>query len=148
MKSVSRTLAVVAVAVVLAVAAGLGAGRGTSHAQASLVNNFPGRFYAPYVDMTAFPTQSLVSDSQNGGISFYSLAFITADSSSPCLAAWGSAVPLSQLGTFLPNLDSDVQSVRSPGGDVIVSFDRQAGTELAQSCTSQSALQAQYQSII
>src|SRR5215472_16132691 len=150
MKSVSvlRTLAVGGVAIALAVAAGLGVGRVTTHAQTTLVNNFPGHFYAPYVDMTASPTQSLVNDSQSGGIKFFSLAFITADSSSPCLAAWGSAVPLSQLSTFLPNLDSDVQSLRSQGGDVIVSFGGEAGTELAQSCTSESALQAQYQSII
>jgi chitinase len=98
--------------------------------------------------MTASPTQSLVADSQNGGIKFYSLAFITADESTPCEAAWGSAVPLSQLSTFLPNLDSDIQTLRSQGGDVIVSFGGEAGTELAQSCTSESALQAQYQSII
>jgi chitinase len=52
------------------------------------------------------------------------------------------------LSTFLPNLDSDIQTVRSRGGDVIVSFGGEAGSELAQSCTSQSALQAQYQSII
>jgi chitinase len=148
MKSVSRTLGGVLVAGALALTAVLGVGRLNSHAQTSLVNNFPGHVYAPYVDLTASPTQSLVGDSQSGGIKFYSLAFITANSSRPCEAAWGSAVPLSQLSTFLPNLDSDIQSLRSRGGDVTVSFGGAAGTELAQSCTSQSALQAQYQSII
>jgi hypothetical protein len=148
MKSVSRALGGVLVAAALATAAILGLSRPATHAQTSLVNNFPARFYAPYVDMTASPTQSLVADSQNGGIKFYSLAFITADESTPCEAAWGSAVPLSQLSTFLPNLDSDIQSLRSQGGDVIVSFGGEAGTELAQSCTSEGALQAQYQSII
>src|SRR5215471_17280212 len=148
MKSVSRTLGAGLVAVALATTAVLGVSRLNGHAQTSLVNNFPGRYYAPYVDMTASPTQSLVADFQNGGIKFYSLAFITADESTPCEAAWGSVVPLSQLSTFLPNLDSDIQSLRSQGGDVIVSFGGEAGTELAQSCTSESALQAQYQSII
>jgi len=148
MKPVSRALGGVAVAAALAAAAALGVNHPATHAQTSLVNNFPGHYYAPYVDMTASPTQSLVSDSQSGGIKFYSLAFITADESTPCEAAWGSAVPLSQLSTFLPNLDGDVRSLRGTGGDVIVSFGGEAGTELAQSCTSQSALQAQYQSII
>jgi Carbohydrate binding domain/Glycosyl hydrolases family 18 len=148
MKSVSRPLGGVLVAAALATAAVLGLGRPGTHAQTSLVNNFPGHYYAPYVDMTASPTRSLVADSQNGGIKFYSLAFITADTATPCEAAWGSAVPLNQLSTFLPNLDSDIQSLRSQGGDVIVSFGGEAGTELAQSCTSESALQAQYQSII
>ncbi len=119
-----------------------------THAQTTLVNNFPAHYFAPYVDMTAWPTQSLTQDTQNGGIMFYSLAFITNSSSSSCTAAWGSAVPLSQLSVYLPNLDSDIQYVRSHGGDVLVSFGGAAGTELAQSCTSVSALQAQYQSII
>src|SRR5215472_9291419 len=148
MRSVSRTLASVGVAILSAAAAAAGIGHLATHAQTALVNNFPAHFFAPYVDMTAFPTQSLVSDTQNGGIRFYSLAFVTADESAPCEAAWGSAVPLSQLTTYLPNLDSDIGSVRSHGGDVTVSFGGQAGTELAQSCTSESALQAQYQSII
>jgi hypothetical protein len=148
MRSVPRALARSGVAIVVALAMGLGAGRPATHAQTALVNNFPGHYYAPYVDMTAFPTQSLVGDMQNGGIRFYSLAFITTATTSSCLAAWGSAVPLSQLGTFLPNLDGDIASLRSRGGDVIVSFGGAAGTELAQSCGSQAALQAQYQSII
>ncbi|HYW23023.1 MAG TPA: carbohydrate binding domain-containing protein [Terriglobales bacterium] len=148
MRSVSRALGAVVVAAALATTAVLGSSRLNGHAQASLVNNFPGHYYAPYVDLTASPTQSLVADSRNGGIEFYSLAFITADESTPCEAAWGSAVPLSQLSTFLPNLDSDIRSLRSQGGDVIVSFGGEAGTELAQSCTSESGLQAQYQSII
>jgi len=119
-----------------------------THASTSLVNNFPGHYFAPYVDMTAWPTQSLPQDTQNGGIKDYSLAFITNDESATCEAAWGGAVPLSQLSVYLPNLDSDIQTVRSQGGDVIVSFGGEAGTELADSCTSESALQAQYQSII
>jgi hypothetical protein len=149
MRSVSRTLAILCAAVAAALAGVVGAGNMlTTRAATSLVNNFPSRYFAPYVDLTASPTQSLPADTQNGGIKFYSLAFITNNNSSSCLAAWGSAVPLSQLSTFLPNLDSDIQTVRSRGGDVIVSFGGAAGSELAQSCTSQSALQAQYQSII
>jgi len=148
MRSVSRTLAIFGVALTAALAALTGTGNLSMRAQAALINNFPSHYFAPYVDMTAFPTQSLVSDTQNGGIKFYTLAFITNNSASSCQAAWGSAVPLSQLSTFLPNLDSDIQSVRGRGGDVIVSFGGAAGSELAQSCTSQSALQAQYQSII
>jgi hypothetical protein len=119
-----------------------------AHAATALVNNFPSRYFAPYVDMTAFPTQSLVSDSQNGGLKFYTLAFVQNDQNLGCTAAWGGVVPLNQLSTFLPNLDSDIQSVRSRGGDVIVSFGGAAGQELAEGCSSQSALQAQYQSII
>src|SRR5215467_5139725 len=97
MKSVPRSVGGVLVAAALAMTAVLGISRLTTHAQTALVNNFPGHYYAPYVDMTASPTQSLVGDSQNGGIKFYSLAFITADESTPCEAAWGSVVRRSRL---------------------------------------------------
>lgn len=119
-----------------------------THASTSLINAFPAHYFAPYVDMTAWPTQSLPQDTQNGGIKYYSLAFITNDESATCEAAWGGAVPLNQLSTFLPALDSDIATLRSQGGDVIVSFGGEAGTELADSCASEGTLQAQYQSII
>jgi Glycosyl hydrolases family 18/Carbohydrate binding domain len=114
--------------------------------QARAAGGFSAHYYAPYVDMGAWPTQSLVTDTQNGGIKYYTLAFVTNMGS--CTAAWAGAIPLSQLSVYLPNLDSDIATVRSQGGDVIASFGGQAGTELAQSCSSVSALQAQYQSII
>lgn len=145
-KSFVRLMAIPAIALVALTSALIGFRAVTTHASTSLVNNFPAHYFAPYVDMTAWPTQSLTQDTQNGGIKYYSLAFITSDGS--CEAAWGGVVPLSQLSTYLPNLDSDIQNVRSQGGDVVVSFGGQAGTELAQSCTSVSTLQAQYQSII
>jgi len=142
----ARIMAIPAIALIVLVGALAAFHVVPTHAATSLINNFPSHYFAPYVDMTAYPTQSLVNDTQNGGIKYYSLAFITSDGN--CEAAWGGVVPLSQLSTYLPNLDSDIQTVRSEGGDVIVSFGGEAGTELAQSCTSESALQAQYQSII
>jgi Glycosyl hydrolases family 18/Carbohydrate binding domain len=114
--------------------------------QVHAAGGFPAHYYAPYVDMGAWPTQSLVTDTQNGGIKYYTLAFVTNMGS--CTAAWAGAIPLSQLSVYLPNLDSDIDSLRGQGGDVIGSFGGQAGTELAQSCSSVSALQTQYQSII
>lgn len=148
MKAFARIVAIPAIILIAIVSLFIGFHPTTTHAQTSLVNNFPGHYFAPYVDMTAWPTQSLVQDTQNGGIRYYSLAFITNDESASCEAAWGGAVPLSQLSTYLPNMDSDIQSLRSQGGDVIVSFGGEAGSELAQSCTSLSALEAQYQAII
>lgn len=109
---------------------------------------FTSQFFAPYTDMSLFPTPSLTQITQNTGLKFYTLAFITNANTGSCLAAWGGSVPLSQESTFLPNLQSDIQFVRSQGGDVTVSFGGQAGTELADSCTSVSTLQAQYQAVI
>jgi chitinase len=148
MRRTARIVVIPLMLLVTLVSAFVGFRVTTTHASTSLVNNFPGHYFAPYVDMTAWPTQSLPQDTQNGGIKDYSLAFITNDESATCEAAWGGAVPLDQLQTFLPALDSDIQTLRGQGGDVVVSFGGEAGTELADSCASESALQAQYQSII
>lgn len=148
MKPSARIVAVLILLLITLASAFVGVRATTTHASTSLVNAFPAHYFAPYVDMTAWPTQSLPQDTQNGGIKYYSLAFITNDESATCEAAWGGAVPLNQLSTFLPALDSDIQTLRGQGGDVLVSFGGEAGTELADSCASEAALQAQYQSII
>lgn len=71
----------------------------------------------------------------------YTLAFII-DSGS-CTASWAGTIPLSS------NLYvSDIAAIRSRGGDVIASFGGAAGSELATTCGSASALQAQYQQVI
>jgi len=43
---------------------------------------------------------------------------------------------------------SDINTLRSKGGDVTISFGGAAGNELAQDCTTVSALQAQYQNVV
>lgn len=142
-RTLLKRIAVLVIASILSLAGVLGiAARPTRAA------GFTNQFFAPYVDMSLFPTPSLTQITQNTGLKFYTLAFITSANTSSCLAAWGGSVPLSQVSTFLPNLQSDIQFVRSQGGDVTVSFGGEGGTELADSCTSVSALQAQYQSII
>ncbi|HEU5370103.1 MAG TPA: carbohydrate-binding protein, partial [Ktedonobacterales bacterium] len=107
---------------------------------------FPSRFFAPYADITlSGPT--LQSVTQSTGQKFYTLAFITNGGGS-CNAEWAGTIPLNQTTTFLPHLDSDIAFVRSQGGDVIISFGGEAGQELAQTCTSATSLQAQYQAVI
>lgn len=72
----------------------------------------------------------------------YTLAFVIANGSA-CTASWAGTIPLSS------NLYvSDVATIRSKGGDVIASFGGAAGNELATTCGSASALQAQYQAVI
>ena len=122
MRSFVRILAGSLITLVSLLSALIGFRTISSHAQASLVNNFSSHYFAPYVDITAWPTPSLVQDTQNGGIKYYSLAFITNNAPLSCLAAWGGVVPLSQLSTYLPQVDSDIQHVCNQGGDVIVSF--------------------------
>ncbi len=104
---------------------------------------FPGAYFAPYQDVTIGPT--LQSVTQATGQKYYTLAFITGNG---CNADWAGTIPLNETGIYLPHLDSDIQYIRSQGGDVVISFGGEAGQELAQTCSSASSLQAQYQAVI
>jgi hypothetical protein len=115
-------------------------GSGGSTGGGSSSGAFPGHFFAPYVDVTVYPTFNLTQSASSAG-KYFTLAFIVDGGS--CQAAWGGVVPLSQNWML-----SDVQSLRANGGDVIVSFGGQSGSELAQSCSTAAAVQAQYQAVI
>lgn len=94
--------------------------------------------FAPYVDVTmSYP---LAANAAQVGY-HYTLAFII-DSGS-CTASWAGTIPLSS-NLYL----SDIKTIRSQGGDVVASFGGAAGSELATTCGSASALQAQYQAVI
>ena len=75
------------------------------------------------------------------GLKYHSLGFVV--SGTGCQASWGGYYDMTQ--NFLV---SDIASLRSLGGDVIVSFGGAAGTELAGSCSTVATLQAQYQAVI
>ena len=104
---------------------------------------FAGRVFAPYVDVTLSPTFQLTNSAPSVS-KFYTLAFIVDGDGGGCIAEWGAVIPLSTPGF----LTADIASLRAQGGDVIVSFGGEAGSELAQTCTSESTLQTQYQSVI
>ena len=102
---------------------------------------FPARFFAPYVDVLLYPAFPLAATAAQTGSKFYTLAFITAGAG--CDAKWGGIVGMSEN-----YLISDLNALRTNGGNVIVSFGGASGTELAQACNSVSALQTQYQAVI
>ncbi|HET9169025.1 MAG TPA: cellulose binding domain-containing protein [Actinospica sp.] len=99
-----------------------------------------GRF-APYADLSLYPLYNLGSEASTEGTKFFNLAFITAGGS--CTPEWGGVTSITDA-----SITSDIKSLRSAGGDVRVSFGGEAGTELAQSCTSAGSLAAAYQSVI
>lgn len=97
---------------------------------------------APYVDMGAWPTPSLPSIASATGLKQFSLGFVI-NGSAACTASW--------FGAFDPASGwdkADFDAIRAAGGDVRVSFGGENGTELAQSCTTVSALAAQYQNVV
>jgi hypothetical protein len=96
--------------------------------------------HAPYVDMGAWPSPDLPAMVSNGNLKNVTLAFITA---SACKAMWFNAYDPRQGWAR-----DQINAVRARGGDVKISFGGATGIELAQACTSVSALQAEYQAVV
>lgn len=100
----------------------------------------PGIAVAPYVDMGAWPTPVLADLVIGGNLKSLTLAFITATG---CKAMWFNAFdPRQGWGR------DQVDAIRARGGDVKISFGGATGIELAQSCTTVAALQAEYQAVV
>lgn len=127
---------------------------GTTSATASLIvgaptaiGSWPAQYYAPYVDITLYPTYNLVTAAQTQGIKYFALAFITADSHNQ--PAWGGydAYEVSG-GAFDMALRQQVAGVRAAGGDVTASFGGAANQELAQAITNVMQLTAAYQTVV
>jgi len=111
--------------------------------------NWSSRFFAPYVDMTLWPTYNLASAMTTANIKYFTLAFVVADSANGNIPSWGGFSSYDVNGSlFDQQVRAQVATVRSLGGDVMVSFGGENGAELAQSITNVSALENAYQSVI
>jgi hypothetical protein len=110
------------------------------------IGAWPAHVFAPYVDMTLWPTYDLVSTARNQGLRYFTLAFITADSAKK--PAWGGYSEYEVGTSFDAQMKNQISGVRALGGDVIVSFGGAAGQELALSITDVTALKNAYQSTI
>jgi hypothetical protein len=95
---------------------------------------------APYVDMGAWPTPVLTDMATAGNLKNFTLAFVTAVG---CRASWFNAYDPRTAWA-----KDQVDAIRARGGDVKISFGGASGQELAQACTSVSALQAEYQAVV
>ena len=102
---------------------------------------WPARVFAPYMYIGAGDHFQLTECDDACGQKFYTLAFIIADKENE--PAWDGRFPLEQ------NLYADqISAIRNRGGDVIVSFGGEGGTELAIAETNLAALEFKYQSVI
>jgi hypothetical protein len=115
------------------------AGGGTTPTPPS-AGNFPARFSAPYVP--EWENTNLVNLANATGHKFYTLAFII-NGAGTCNPTWNGddAITSGNQGNY-------INALRAIGGDVIVSFGGEGGTEIGRSCTSVSSLQAAYQKVI
>jgi Glycosyl hydrolases family 18 len=102
------------------------------------------KMVAPYVDMgMGYPYNDVPSMASSAGLLYATFAFIIANGSS-CQAAWDDYTPITSENTYA----GYIQSLRTAGGDGIISFGGAGGDELADVCTDTSSLQAQYQAVI
>ncbi|KAI8611252.1 hypothetical protein BC830DRAFT_1172044 [Chytriomyces sp. MP71] len=95
--------------------------------------------FAPYVDTTESSFDPVAYHTQTG-TNWYTLAFVTADANKN--PQW--AGNLVSSGWY----QSQVKAIRAFGGDIIISFGGEAGTELGLVATSASALADTYLSVI
>ena len=102
--------------------------------------DIPEKVFAPYADanITNF---DLISAADQTGLEYFTLAFILDEGG--CSPAWGGSIPLEH-----DHMLDEIQTIRSRGGDVIVSFGGSLGVELGTSCETVSDLEAAYQSVI
>lgn len=107
---------------------------------------WPERVYAPYVDVTLWPTPDLTSFASDQSVNFLTLAFVVADPQNQ--PSWGGYASYGLGSDFDAGLRARVDGVRSLGGDVMVSFGGANGRELAQAITDPTALKQAYQSVI
>jgi hypothetical protein len=111
--------------------------------------NWSSKFFAPYVDMTLYPTYSLTTAMTTTGIKNFTLAFVVADTANGNAPSWGGYSSYDvNGGAYDMALRSQVMAVRQAGGDVMVSFGGANGSELAQAITNLPKLESAYQSVI
>lgn len=102
---------------------------------------WPARVFAPYVYLGASDKFKLAACDDATGQKFFTLAFIIADPHGN--PAWDGRIPL------LENFYADqIAAIRRRGGDVIISFGGEGGTELAIAEKDPAALEQKYQAVI
>jgi hypothetical protein len=95
---------------------------------------------APYVDMSN-EQEPMLDEAAQAGLKTYTAAFVI---SAGCEPIWGDTLPV----TDDPAMDQEFATAKADGATPIVSFGGEGGTELAMACTTESSLQAAYQSVI
>ncbi|MFF3601743.1 chitinase [Kitasatospora indigofera] len=101
---------------------------------------FPTHYSAPYLEIDSSTAGDLAADLSASGDKFYTLAFLTPKSG--CTPMWERGSD--PVGAF----KSQIGSLQSAGGNVIISFGGAAGGELAQTCTSVPSLAAAYANVV
>ena len=101
---------------------------------------FPAHYAAPYLQVSTGDVGDMTADMNATGLKYYTLAFLIPQSG--CTPQWEDG------GFSLGQFNSQISSLQSAGGQVIISSGGAEGGELAQTCTSVSSLTAAYANIV
>ena len=112
----------------------------TLAASAASTAGFPAHFAAPYLQVDNSDVGDMAADQSASGVKDYTLAFLIPQSG--CTAEW------EDNGESVGAFTGQISSLQAAGGNVIISFGGESGGELAQTCTSVSALTAAYASVV
>jgi hypothetical protein len=102
--------------------------------------SFPTHFAAPYLQIASSDAGDMAADMKASGNKFYTLAFLIPKGS--CTAQWEDGND--PVGAFT----SQINSLKSAGGNVMISFGGASGGEPAEKCTSVSSLTAEYAKVV
>ena len=108
--------------------------------QATAANSYPARYAAPYLQIDNGDAGDMASDMSATGLKYYTLAFLIPQSG--CTPQWEDG------GESVGSFTSQINSLKSAGGNVIISFGGESGGEIAQTCTNVSSLTAAYANVV
>jgi hypothetical protein len=112
----------------------------SSAAVTPAAGSFPTHFAAPYLQIASSDAGDMAADMKASGNKFYTLAFLIPKGS--CTAQWEDNND--SVGAF----KTQINALKSAGGNVIISFGGASGGEPAEKCTSVSSLQAEYANVV
>lgn len=103
-------------------------------------------WFGGYVNVTSVPryefeSQDTASQGRTG------LSFVVSDPDDACTPSWDGYYELDDAAEKL-DLDTQIDTLRSNGGDVVVSFGGQSGTELATGCKDPDELYDAYSAVV
>jgi chitinase len=120
--------------------AGAGQQAGAPGRATAAAAGLPAQDAAPYLQITSGDAGDMAADLSASGDKYYTLAFLIPQSG--CTPQWEDGG--NPVGAFT----SQVNSLKSAGGNVIISSGGESGGELAQTCTSVSSLTAAYANVV
>jgi chitinase len=135
-----RTILLAAGMALVPVAAILAMTGVSSAAVTPAAGSFPVHFAAPYLQIASSDAGDMAADMKASGNKFYTLAFLIPKGS--CTAQWEDNNDT--VGAFT----SQINALKSAGGNVLISFGGASGGEPAEKCTSVSSLEAEYANVV